>query len=359
LTDQRKIAWVVAGVVLLVVLVLFVPDRLRQELRPEPVTALVAVQARGEAAARTGRVELAPGTAFALHAVLEARGRSGERVFFTEAPALVVDGSRWDGDSLRPWPGPEKAKVLWFSVEGPRPFVKIEDASHLDGFELREVYRSDWPRSWSIPGTVRPFRDATAAGERILAAEPFGTLCYQVKIELFGPASQLVPVATYRSTAASEATAEPSSFSMVVSSLGGPLELPSRVFGLPQIALPVDLLRRETERLERWFEEDVAFTYLLLLRAMAERAGLSWDAVDWHGLELGAGLPWGQGAPAAGDLLRAGDRIVVLYQDRGEPGVIDYGDLCLDFLEGAAIRRLREVFSGEGLVEWTSLEVSE
>jgi hypothetical protein len=39
--------------------------------------------------------------------------------------------------------------------------------------------------------------------------------------------------------------------------------------------------------------------------------------------------------------------------------VIDYGDLCLDFLEGAAIRRLREVFSGEGLVEWTSQEESQ
>jgi hypothetical protein len=355
-TDERKIAWIVLGVVALGLVIVFGPGQLRRELRPDPVAALVAIQPAGEGAARTGRVELAAGTPFTLHAALEAKGLGGNRLFFTDAPALIVDGRRVDGDSLRPWPGPERAKILWFSVEGPRPFVELADDTRLEAFALRENYRSDWPRSWSIPGTVRPLRDVTAPGDRILETPPFGTLRFQVKIELFGIDSELVPVASYRSRGAAEALGEASSFPTVVAALDGPLALPSRVFGLTEIALPAELLRREVSRLDGWFGDDVAFPYLLLLRAMAEAAGRSWDDVRWQAVDLAAGPRWGEGAPAAGDLLRAGERIVVLYRDAGEEGVLDYEDLCLDFLEGPEVRRLEDVFAGEGLVEWTSLQ---
>lgn len=359
MTDERKIAWAVVGAVLLVVLAIFVPARVQRQLRPDPVAALVAIQVAGEDAARTGRVDLAAGTEFTLHAVLEARGRGGRRVYFTDAPALIVDGRRWGGDSLRPWPGPEKPKILWFSVEGPRPFVQLEEEAQLREFALREVYRSDWPRSWSVPGTVRPLREVGTANRRMAAGTPFGTLRYQVKIELFGPASELVPRATYRSAAAVEATTAGDAFPTVVAALDGALAMPSRVFGLTRIELPAELLRRQVARLDRWLQEDVAFSYLLLLRAMVAGVGRSWDDVAWKPVELGAGRPWGEDAPVAGDLLRAGERIVILYQDGGEPGVLDYGDLCFDFVEGPEIRPLSDVFAGEGLVEWTSLQREE
>ena len=50
-----------------------------------------------------------------------------------------------------------------------------------------------------------------------------------------------------------------------------------------------------------------------------------------------------------GDLVRVGDRIVVLYSDRGEPGVVDYDDLCFDFVQGAEVRSLGDVFGSDDL----------
>ena len=70
-------------------------------------------------------------------------------------------------------------------------------------------------------------------------------------------------------------------------------------------------------------------------------------------MEINGESPWGGEGMASGDLLRAGERLVVLYEDRGTFGVLDAADLCFDFFKGAAVRRLDEVFSGDGLLEWT------
>ena len=53
--------------------------------------------------------------------------------------------------------------------------------------------------------------------------------------------------------------------------------------------------------------------------------------------------------------MQVGARWVVLYRDAGRVGVLDPEDLCLDFDQGASIRRLSDVFSGEGEVDWVSL----
>jgi hypothetical protein len=65
-------------------------------------------------------------------------------------------------------------------------------------------------------------------------------------------------------------------------------------------------------------------------------------------------LPWGKAGVAAGDLLRVGNRVVVVYRDDGTPGRLDGADLCFDYLEGPAVERLESVFSVGGLVEWAS-----
>ena len=54
--------------------------------------------------------------------------------------------------------------------------------------------------------------------------------------------------------------------------------------------------------------------------------------------------------------MRVGNRVVVLYEDRGTPGVVDYGDLCFDFVQGVSIRAVSDVFIGSGnTVELASL----
>ncbi len=50
-----------------------------------------------------------------------------------------------------------------------------------------------------------------------------------------------------------------------------------------------------------------------------------------------------------------GDRLVVLIKDLGTPSELDYQDLCFDYDKGAKVQPLREVFAGEGLVEWAAL----
>ncbi len=80
-----------------------------------------------------------------------------------------------------------------------------------------------------------------------------------------------------------------------------------------------------------------------LLAGSAQRI----DQLDWRWTDLAGGTSWGPEL-AAGDLLRVGERIVVMYQDGGAAGALDYEDLCFDFVDGARIRPLGEVFSGEG-----------
>ncbi|MCZ6726824.1 MAG: hypothetical protein O7A98_05650 [Acidobacteria bacterium] len=355
MTDDRKILWAVMGTVGLVVSVIFFSERVQQKLRPDPIRAFVAIQVEGDDHARVGPVEIAAGQEFRLHAVLEAIGRRGRQVFFTEAPALEIFGRRFTGESLRRWSGPEKAKVLWFSVEGPRPFIELPVEVPLSKLAFKENFRADWPRAWSIPGSLRPAREAAVVESRPVERIPFGTQRFHVRIELFGTSSQLVPAATHSSLGATDLAASVDEFPAVVATLPGTLALPSRVFGLPQIDLASDAQRRESVQLKAWYDADLAFSNLLLLRAMVDAAGAQWDDLEWRSVELATGPPWGPGSVAAGDLLRVGQRVVVLFEDRGEIGRLDYEDLCLDFLEGAQIRRLSEVFSGEGLVESTAL----
>jgi hypothetical protein len=354
-SDQSKILWAVSGALLLILGLLFLPGRVQRELRPEPVRAFVAIQVAGDDFATEGRVEIEAGTTFRLHAVLEAAGRSGRRVFFTEAPGLVLGSEPVPEQDLRSWPGPEKAKVLWFSVEGSRPFVELAEDARLESFTFHEMFRPDWPRAWSIPGSLLPAREAASGAYGRPTGLSFGVQRYHVRIELFGRASALVPVATYSSLSAHDLPASAARFPTVISSLDGELALPSRLFGQSQVDLPGVALQREAATLEEWFEADLVFSYVSALRGMLDRAGVAWEDLEWRSIDLAAGPPWSSASVAAGGLLRAGERVVVLYEDRGEPGVLDYEDLCFDFREGAKVVRLSEVFSGEGLVEGTML----
>jgi hypothetical protein len=351
----RRIVTVVIGVAAAVVAVLVLWPRARASLAPELVAARVAVQPDGEEAAVAGPVEIEAGRGFTLHAVLVARARDGRPVYYTEASALELDGRRVPAEALRRWDRPQVVKVFWFTVEGFAPFLRLEAADQLDRFYFTEFFRPEWPAAWSIPGRLEPrFSESLERDAVELEGRSFGTQRFHVRIELFE--NEDAPTASERFLSAGgdalpDATEE---FPGVYAALPGPAGPASLAFGLTQIEPPAgggaDLLRRLAELTRR----RVAFTRGLLLREVIAASGRAPGEVAWATVDLGAGPAWGGDGDAGvdtGDLLRAGARVVVLFRDRGTPGVLDRDDLCFDYEQGAAVRALSEVFAGEGLVE--------
>ncbi len=360
--EDRKVAWAVAAGIALFLIALLFSEKVQRELRPELVGAHVGIEIEGSGVARVGTVEVTAGTAATLHAVLEGRKRSGEAIYYSEASAIELDGKRVEESSIEPWPGPEEVRILWFSVEGPRPLVELRGEDGLERVRFQEVYRSDWPRGWSIPASLKPARANWTAEVRALRGDPFGTQRYQVRVELFGQASQLVPLASFDSAGVDEVITLGRAFPTLVATLPERLALASRVFGLTQVRWGDSPPEAAVTVLQSWFESDLAYSRVLLLRRMLDRAGARLESLEWTAVDLAAGPDWNpdgeQGAVGPGDLLRAGDRVVVLFEDRGTAGRLDLDDLCFDFEDGADVVRLGEIFSGEGLVEHAALQPS-
>jgi len=349
----RRIVTVVIAVAAAVVLVLVLWPEAQERLAPELVAARVAVQPAGAEAAVAGPVEIEAGSEFTLHAVLEARGRGDRPLYYTEAPALEIDGRRVPAESLLRWDRPQPVRIFWFTVEGFAPYVKLEAPDHLDRFHFTEFFRPEWPSAWAIPGRLEPrFSESLARDTVELEARSFGSQRFHVRIELF--AEEDAPTATERYLSA-EGDALPEaaeSFPGVFAALPGAAGPASLAFGLTQIEPPAgaggDLLRRLAELTRR----RVAFTRGLLIREVITASGRAPGEIAWETVDLGAGPAWGgEGGVDTGDLLRAGARTVVLYRDRGTAGALDREDLCFDYQQGAAVRALSEVFVGEGLVE--------
>lgn len=351
---------VVATVVFLALLVLW--PRAKERLAPDPVRAHVAVRPAGAEAAVVGPVEVEPGVGFTLHAVLEAEARGGEGVYYTEAPALEIGGERVPAEALRRWDRPLVPKLFWFTVEGPAPYLELEAPENLDRFAFTEYFHPEWPTTWSVPGRLESRYDQNLAREgggdgALAGSRPFGTQRYQVRVELFEDEEDLTPAERFVSAGGDALPDGAPSFPTVYAAYPGAAGPASLAFGLTQIAPPDEVPPELRRRLTDLTERRLAFSRLALLRAVMAAAGTEPDALAWDEVDLTDGPSWGEDAPAVerGDLLRAGGRVVVLYDDRGVEGTIDRRDLCFDYEQGAAVLPLAEVFVGEGLLELARL----
>jgi len=315
---------------------------------PEPVRAWIAISMGEDPVARTGPVEIESGTEFTLHAVLEA-GEGDRRVFYTEAKELVVAGEPIAAESLRVWDGAERASLLWFSVEGSAPAVMAEEGSEVEPFSFRENFRANWPRNWSIPGTVQPLRETAM----VISPEKrpaFGTMRYYVRIELFSGESDITPKHRFASVSAETLTETASDFPTVTLYEPGSLRVPSAVFGTTQFEGPPEVIGERD--LVSWVDQGLGFSRTAVLKQALSATGREWESLEWVEIDLAEGAD--SGSFERGALLRTGDRLVYLYRDLGTPG-IDYDDLCLDFEDSARILSLADVFAGSGLVELATL----
>lgn len=352
--NQTKIlVAAVAGIVLVVAVIAFQPA-IQESLAPELQIAWVAVEVAGSGVAEIGPVEIEAGTPFELHAVVEAKGRGGP-VYYTEAKALRIEGREVDAARLRRWDRPFEARVRWFTVEASPRYLELATTADFERFRFQERYRSDLPLAWSVPGTVEPAPDENLQDDSALSQREFGTQRYHVAVELYDKIDKVRPKKQVRSWKAEDLFREVDRFPTVRRILPGRLAAVSRVFGLSQLEIAGDAAQELVPRLDELARDGLAFSRATVLRDHLEGAGKSFQDLTWRDVDLVEGSDrWGSGA-SPGDLLRVGERFVVLYEDRGRSGVLDYEDLCFDFARGAAVRRLGDVFTGSGVVELASL----
>ena len=355
MSTERKIFLIVLAVVGGLVILLFSSDVVEREVAPQPVAARVAIEVEGSGVARTGRVEIASGTPFRLHAVVQAETLSGRTIYFTEASRLELDGEEIPAEALRPWKRSVQPRILWFTVEGYTPFFEADSADALADFHFKDHFRADWPRTWSIPGDLRPRAERDLKSGPIDGIPRFGTQRYHVRVEMFGPESQIKPRLRLPSLGAADLPDQVEAISTIVSALPEPLSVSSSGYGLTQIEpgpeSPPEVLRQLAE----WYEQSLTLSRLAVLREHLSRSNVEYKDLEWVAVELGVDRSWGGTGATGGDLLRVGNRWVILLQDRGIEHILDGDDLCLDFDKGGRIRLVGEVFTGDGLVEWSGL----
>ena len=353
MSSDRRSLWIAIAVVTAALLLFFAVPRVQQGLRPRLLGALVAVQVESEPWARVGPIEIEAGQAFSLHAVLLAESRSGETLYYTEAPALEINGERPAPDRVRRWPGGDEVRVLWFTVEGFRPFVEPASMAELEEFHWQETFRPDWGFGWTVTGTVTPHNRNLSRSPQTGFDTPFGTALFHVRIEEYSRSGDPAPIARHRSPGAEELPQHPQRLTTVVARLPDPLAIVSEVFGRvhfePVMGSAVELSRA----VRSLYSRGLGFSRLLVLDRLLAGSDLELSELDWTTIEIQQGPSWGE--IGAGDLLRSGGRLVVLFEDRGEPGRLDYEDLCFDFYENAAVRALGEVFRAGGVVSWADL----
>lgn len=355
---DRGLLWLAVGVVAALLGGLFFWQAASEAFKPSPLRAWVAIQLSTEEFAAVGPKEIAADTPFLLHAVLEAKGHDGEKIYYTEAERLRIEDQEVPQERLRRWNLSGEARVLWFTVEGAKPYVEIvaEETDETDGtiadqLEFREVYQADWGQAWTIPGRVRSRQRAIQTGWDLVPELEFGSQFYHVRVEVYAGRNQLTPQARYVSWGAGDIVEQSKMFPKVVALLPGALGEAGRVVGLSQLEAPSrdpDILSRIVD----WSRRGLGFSRSYVVHQVLSRGGSSYDGVNWQSIETVGDQVWGESGVQPGDLMRAGNRIVVAFQDRGEKGVLDPADLCFDYHRGATVRPLGEVFSGDGLVEW-------
>ena len=257
---QSKVGLAVLAAIGTLVLFFFVSDEVEERVAPRPVRALVAIESATDGVARTGRAELEPGTSFTLHAVVEAVDWKQETVYYSEASRLIIDGRSIAPEDLRRWDRSDETRVLWFTVEGFKPYVEVGGQDDLDEFHYRENLQPSWPRSWSIPGSLKGSGDAAIRQAQLGDVARFGTQRYHVRVEVFGPRSRITPRERIQSLSADTLPEAADEFATVVVARPGRLRVPTSLFGVPQMELVMPADAQVRQSAQRWIEPGLVFT---------------------------------------------------------------------------------------------------
>ncbi len=344
---ENRAFWIIVALLVLGIGFVFLQPTVEDRLAPTLTEAWVAIEVEGTGVARVGPVEIDEGTGFTLHAVVGATKRNGDTVYYTAADRLKIDDQEIPAESLQPWDRNRPVKIRWYTLEGRSPFMTL-GTEGISTFRFESFLRSDWPLAWSIPGAIDPANDDHLQSDDAVPRPMLGTQRFRTQLELYRFADDLLPTQVVRSWDVDDLKREVERFPTVtVVSNDGAREV-SRWLGLTQLVPPADPPVELVRQIDELARHRIAFSRLTLLRDLARASGTSFGNLVWSSLDIAEQMRWPSDAQA-GDLLRVGDRVVVLFRDRGEPGLVDYQDLCFDFVQGIEVRALGDVFSGEGL----------
>jgi hypothetical protein len=371
MTPKATVSWLAAALTAILILVFFLGPKIRDARSLKPVAALVAIQVAGDEIARVGSVEAPAGTGFELYAVIEAELPDDTTVYLTEARRLMIGGREIPAENLRPFDlGSKPMRVLWFTIEGTPPFLSVdkhyagdeepqtgtpsEQPDLLSRFGFKGFLHPEWGVVPRVPGELMSSHEARIVADLDFERD-FGTQRFQVWVEIFPHDETQIPSQRLESPGMDQVEPLAGDFPTVTLSAGGALATPSRVFGLTQLEVGTEN-RAALDRLEQLASKDLAFSRATVLRGVFEQLNTDYEQLRWDTAEIGvtAFLETRSGKASAipGDLLQAGSRFVFLLADRGTAGLLDSADLCLDFEEGAGVRRLDQVFAGDGELKW-------
>lgn len=355
--DKEKIFYLVVALIALGAIFLLLQPQVEDTFAPQPESAWVAIQPQGEDLAVVGPVEIDAGTPFRLHAVVAARARDGELIYYTEAERVVLGGDEIAPEHLRRWDRSRTVKLRWYTVEGRWPYLPLDAESGVQDFQMQEFLRAQWPLSWSVAGEIDVANDDHLEPDRRSGRQRFGTQRFQVRFQLYNRPDDLVPTYSIASWGVDELKEHVEEFPTVTAVLPGAPGPASAVFGLTQLAPPSDPPEGMRERISELAEHRVAFSRFTVLRDQVRAAGLDFGELRWDEVELDGIARWvsadgdvspRDGSPrdiAPGDLVRVGNRVVVAWQDQDEDGFFDYDDLCFDYVQGAEVRTFGDIFS--------------
>jgi hypothetical protein len=318
-----------------------------------PVAAHVAIELRDEGVARTGRIEVAPSTDFKIHAVLEARTEEGEVRYYSDVAGLELYGERVAPELVQSWDGPRFAQVLWLTLEAQRRYAEITSARQLEGFRFDGFARPEWGRGW-IAEARMGLRSEELLDVHAGSDVMFGTRFLQAWVELSDQRDAILPQERFKSPGPEVLLTDPERVTTLVIRSPGALGSAERVFGLSQLEPAPELDESTREAIRSLHDRGLAFNRIELLRDLTNDSGQPFSELDWSLVELGQGVRWGQDI-FPGDLLRAGDRWIVVFDDTQGDGLLDASDRCLDFDRGAGVENISEVFVGEGELQLARL----
>ncbi len=347
---QNKILLGTATVLVVAVAVLLTQPVWEKQLAPRPKAAWVALAAAGSERAAVGPLELSAGAPFNLYAVLEAEESGGRTLYFTAAKQLRIAGQDIPAERIKPWTAVRPiVRARWFTLEGNRPYFEVANLDDLTYFQMKPFLRLEWPTGWVIPGEIAPANnDHLIKDSDEVQNSDFGTQRYQVRFEFYAAEGNMVPEQTLDSWGFDDLVAHLEDFPTVRRVLPGNAGPASKIFGLTQLELAETADPVVLRKINALARHGLAWSRLTVLRDVLEPTGKELEQLRWQPVDLATNRSL---SAAPGDLIRVGERVVVYYQDRGQPGLLDPEDLCFDFFKGAAIRSLQKVFSGDGVVE--------